>query len=109
VLREAQERRERRRQELDHHRSPEPERRGRGMWRGRGQQDRARRPGFGELCRHLHKNLRRRMDDHEAYGLGGRFIELWKKERLPYGRLEEVYMVREGRLASRHLYNILFE
>ena len=47
------------------------------MWRerGRGARDsgvadhRVRRPGYGELCRHLHRHLRRRMNDHEAYGV----------------------------------------
>ena len=85
------------------------------MWRerGRGARDsgvadhRVRRPGYGELCRHLHRHLRRRMNDHEAYGVrqggvisiklskvGGRFIELWKRQHFPYLQVEETYLVR---------------
>ena len=86
------------------------------MWRerGRGARDtgtadhRVRRPGYGELCRHLHRHLRRRMNDHEAYGVrrgvvtsiklskvGGRFIELWKRQHFPYLQVEETYLVRK--------------
>ena len=82
VLREEQERREtwRRETRKDSYYT-DSERRGRReaptrreMWRGRGrgreggQQDqRQKRPGFGDLCRYYHKYLRRQMDDHKAY------------------------------------------
>ena len=60
------------------------------MWRerGRGARDsgsadhRVRRPGYGELCRHLHRHLRRRMNDHEAYGVGYGVLHLSKSPRL---------------------------
>ena len=48
------------------------------------------------------------MNDHEAYGVrhggvtsvklsqvGGRFIELWKRQHFPYLQVEETYLVRK--------------
>ena len=79
LLREEQERRPNYRwSRRDNYYSPEDrDRRPQAMWRGRGgrrdngrgDQGRVRRPGYGELCRHLHRNLRRAMDDHKAYGV----------------------------------------
>ena len=70
MLRQEQERRDDRYRESGYYYSEKREGRREGnMWHGQRQkqQPARRRPGYGELCRHFHRNLRRKMDDHEAY------------------------------------------
>jgi len=43
------------------------------------------------------------MDDHEAYRVGGSFIELWKRQHFPYLQVEETYLESRQQRDSREL------